>query len=133
MHLSKTSKYAIKLLTYMATQDAKIFKSKELCERLEIPYKYLSSIITNLSKAQIIHSTKGRNGGIAFTKKLDEITLKDIIDITESTDIHQCVMSMKACQEDDKCLLHDSWKAPKESVVNDFLKQTLQEIKENSH
>ena len=132
MHLSKTSKYAIKLLTYMATQDDEMFKSKELCEELDIPYKYLSAIITNLSKSGIIHSSKGRNGGITFTKKLDEITLKDIIDITESTDIHQCIMGFGACQEHEKCLLHDTWKKPKESVVNDFLSQTLQDIKDSA-
>ncbi len=132
MHLSKTSKYAIKLLTYMATQDAEMFKSKELCETLDIPYKYLSAIITNLSKAGIISSSKGRNGGITFTKDLSEVTLQDITDITESTDIHQCIMGFGKCKESDKCLLHDSWKAPKESVVNDFLSQTLQDIKNNA-
>jgi len=132
MHLSKTSKYAIKLLTHMATQDDDIFKSKELCEKLDIPYKYLSAIITNLSKNGILHSSKGRNGGITFTKKLDEIRLKDIIDITESTDIHQCVMGLGACNEDKKCLLHDTWKEPKESIINDFLAQTLQDIKDSA-
>ena len=132
MHLSKTSKYAIKLLTYMATQDDEMFKSKELCEELDIPYKYLSAIITNLSKAGILHSSKGRNGGITFTKELNEITLKNIIDITESSDIHQCIMGFGNCKEHEKCLLHDSWKEPKESVINDFLLQTLEDIKNSS-
>ena len=132
MHLNKTSKYAIKLLTHMAIQDETMFKSKELCETLDIPYKYLSAIITNLSKEGIISSSKGRNGGITFTKELDEITLQDIIDITESSDIHQCVMGFGKCKEDKKCLLHDTWKEPKESVVNDFLSQTLQDIRVKS-
>ena len=132
MHLNKTSKYAIKLLTYMATQEDALFKSKELCETLDIPYKYLSAIITNLSKANIIQSAKGRNGGISFTKERSEITLKDIISVTESSDIHQCVMGFGGCKEHDKCLLHDTWKAPKESVINDFLSQTLQDIKNSA-
>lgn len=132
MHLSKTSKYAIKLLTYMATQDAKMFKSKELCDTLDIPYKYLSAIITNLSKAEIIESSKGRNGGITFTKKLDDITLYDIITITESSSIYECIMGFEECSEDDKCLLHDTWKNPKEGVINDFLSQTLADIKQNA-
>lgn len=132
MHLSKTSKYAIKLLTFMATQDAEMFKSKELCETLDIPYKYLSAIITNLTKAGIISSSKGRNGGITFTKELKDITLLDITSITESTDIDQCIMGFGRCKEDEKCLLHDTWKAPKESVVNDFLSQTLEDIKKNA-
>jgi Rrf2 family protein len=132
MHLSKTSKYAIKLLTHMATHNLELFRSKELCEELNIPYKYLSAIITNLSKAKIIHSSKGRNGGISFSKPLDEITLQEIINTTENADIHDCIMGFGTCKEDDKCLLHDSWKAPKESVVNDFLSQTLQDIKNSA-
>jgi Rrf2 family protein len=132
MHLSKTSKYAIKLLTHMAIHSDEQFRSKELCQTLEIPYKYLSSIITNLSKAGIIHSSKGRNGGITFSKPLEEITLQEIIDITENTTIHECVMGFGICKEDDKCVLHDSWKTPKESVINDFLSQTLLDIKNSS-
>ena len=132
MYLSKTSKYAIKLLTYMATSDEKHFRSKELCETLNIPYKYLSSIITDLSKANIILSSKGRNGGIYFAKELDKITLKEIIDITQNQNIQQCIMGFGACNDEEKCSLHDSWKAPKESVINDFLLQTLQDIKEKN-
>ncbi len=132
MHLSKTSKYAIKLLTYMATQDEKMHKSKELCEELDIPYKYLSAIITNLSKNGILHSSKGRSGGITFTKDLKEITLKEIIDITESSSIHQCIMGNGECRENDKCLLHDSWKEPKDHILNDFLSQTLEDIKHSA-
>ncbi|SFV54349.1 Rrf2 family transcriptional regulator [hydrothermal vent metagenome] len=130
MHLSKTSKYAIKLLTHMAVEDKKMHRSKELCEELDIPYKYLSAIITNLSKNGIIHSLKGRSGGISFSKELDKITLKEIIDITESSNIQQCIMSTDRCNEDSKCLLHDSWKEPKEHIIYDFLSQTLQDIKD---
>ena len=132
MHLSKTTKYAIKLLTHMAIQDDQMHKSKELCEELDIPYKYLSAIITNLSKNGILHSSKGRNGGITFTKDLSEITLKEIIDITESSSIHQCIMGTGECQENGKCLLHDSWSEPKDRIINDFLSQTLEDIKQSS-
>jgi len=132
MYLNKTSKYAIKILTHMATAKEDHFKSKELCDTLNIPYKYLSSIITELSKANILHSSKGRNGGIYFAKDLKEITLKDIIDITQNQNIHQCVMGFGACNEEEKCSLHDSWKVPKESVINDFLLQTLQDIKDKN-
>jgi len=132
MYLNKTSKYAIKILTHMATSEEDHFRSKELCETLNIPYKYLSSIITELSKADIIRSSKGRNGGIYFAKDLDKITIKDIIDITQNQNIHQCIMGFGDCNEDEKCSLHDSWKFPKESVINDFLLQTLQDIKEKN-
>ena len=130
MHLSKTSKYAIKLLTYMATSEDVLFRSKELCDTLDIPYKYLSAIITNLSKAGILNSSKGRTGGISFAKKLDQISLYDIIGVTEGNEIHQCIMGFGECSANNQhCTLHHLWQEPKESVINDFLKQTLLDIK----
>jgi Rrf2 family protein len=118
----------------MATEEEKeIFRSKELCENLNIPYKYLTSVITNLSKANIIKSTKGRSGGISFAKKLNDIKLNDIINVTESSDIEDCIMGFGVCDETKKCSLHDSWKAPKNSVINDFLSQTLLDIKQKSN
>ena len=132
MHLSKTSKYAIKLLTHMVVNENTLYRSKDLCDTLDIPYKYLSAIITNLSKAGIINSSKGRNGGISFAKDINKITLQDIIEVTENSDIHECIMGFGACDTDKRCALHDTWKEPKQSIINDFLSQTLQDIKNSS-
>jgi len=128
MFISKTSKYAIKLLSYMAMFSEDSFRSKELCDELKIPYKYLSAIITTLSKAGIISSTKGRNGGIRFAKDIKDITLYEIIKITESTTLEECIMGFGSCDEEEKCLLHDSWKVPKSEIIDTFLSQTLLDI-----
>jgi len=132
MHLSKTSKYAIKLLTHMAVSQEETFRSKELCENLEIPYKYLSSIITTLTKAGILQSSKGRNGGISFACDLNEITLTQIISITENSNIHECVMGLGNCNVHKKCILHDSWNEPKQQIIDKFLEQSLEDIKQNA-
>jgi len=132
MQFSKTTKYAIKLLTYMATSQENSFRSKELCDTLNIPYKYLTTIITTLTKGGILQSSKGRNGGISFAKPLDEITLTQIVAITQNSDIHECVMGFGKCDTHKKCILHDSWSKPKKHIINDFLEQTLQDLQKYS-
>ena len=91
--------------------------------------KYLSAIITNLSKANILQSIKGRNGGITFTKKLSKITIQDILYVTECVDTNDCVLGLGKCRIDNKCALHDRWKRSKEEI-DKFLDTTLQDLKD---
>lgn len=57
---------------------------KALALRASAPEKFLSQILLELKKAQILKSTKGANGGYALEKALDKISLKDVISTLET-------------------------------------------------
>jgi Rrf2 family protein len=57
---------------------------KELALRANAPDKFLGQILLELKKAQILNSTKGANGGYSLGKKLQEISLKDVMGILEN-------------------------------------------------
>jgi Rrf2 family protein len=57
---------------------------KSLALRANAPEKFLSQILLELKKVSILQSTKGANGGYALGKKLQDISLKDIIATLES-------------------------------------------------
>jgi len=57
---------------------------KSLALRADAPEKFLSQILLELKKVHILESTKGANGGYTLRKKLDDISLKDIISTLET-------------------------------------------------
>jgi len=57
---------------------------KSLAMRANAPEKFLSQILLELKKVSILESTKGANGGYALGKKLNNISLKDIISTLET-------------------------------------------------
>ena len=69
--LSNSSKYAIRAVLYLANNSSveKKLGSKKIAEEIDIPAPFLAKIFQVLSKANIISSTKGPNGGFYLTEK----------------------------------------------------------------
>jgi len=130
MQLSNSSKYAIRILAYMADQkDSKLLNATELAEALYIPYKFLTKIMTELVKVGLVVSTRGRDGGYRFDKKISEIMVNDILDVfNDSIEDEQCVLGIGFCNGMCKCALHDQWMEPKYLLQKMFRESSLKDI-----
>jgi Rrf2 family protein len=110
-------------------QDAKLLNATELSETLLIPYKFLTKIMTELVKANLIVSIRGREGGYAFAKPPSEIIISEILDVFgESIKDEQCVLGIGFCNGMCKCALHDQWMEPKRLMQQMFQESTLEAI-----
>ncbi len=132
MILSKTSQYAIRVLSYMINSDLQVFSAHHLIHTLNIPDKYLRQLLTTLSKAGFIRSIRGREGGYVFAKNANRIYLSAIVDAVEGMDKYtSCLLGFEECDEDNPCSLHEKW-APIRKQMLDFLNNTtLAEVKNN--
>ena len=130
MKLNTTSQYAIRIMTYIAkNSDIKQFKAKNISEILNIPYKYLTKIMAQLSDANIIVSTRGREGGYSLAKDPININLVDILKaVKECLHSKNCVLGIGLCNETKKCALHDEWRAPKKSMLEMFKNTTVNDL-----
>lgn len=125
MQLNNTTQYAIRILSYIAKNgDSRLYPAKELSEKLNIPYKFLTKIMTELVNKSFVSSIKGRVGGYALAKKANEISVLDIIDIYIDPETRKkCILGMGLCDDSNKCGLHDKWVNPRD-LINDMYKNT---------
>jgi Rrf2 family protein len=130
MQLSKSSQYAIRILTYMTKyQDLQLLKATDLSEALSIPYKFLTKIMTEIVKSGLVISTRGREGGYSFAKPPSEIIISEILDIFhDAIRDEQCVLGIGFCDNVCKCALHDQWMEPKLLLQKMFRESTLEAI-----
>ena len=130
MLLSKTSIYAFRILSFMATQDHEVYSAKLLYNNLNIPERYLKRLLTDLSKSGFISSTRGRNGGFVFCKRLDEIYLHQIIDAVEGFEsFNLCLIGNYQCELENPCPMHKVWAETKEKILNTLTQTTLADLK----
>ena len=54
MKLSKTSEYAIRVLVFLAGNPGKRYSVNRLHLELNLPYKYLGRLMSNLAEAEIV-------------------------------------------------------------------------------
>lgn len=131
MKLNTTTEYALRILIYMAKKPDELFHTKEISETLNISYKYMTKIITLLSNNQIISSKKGKYGGIILNKKIDEITVKEILTIMNDLDDDKCILGLGLCSEKNKCSMHEVWMESKNSIIHTFSQTTLESLAKN--
>src|SRR5207248_1806664 len=84
MKLSRTACYAIHAVVFMAGQGAnQIIIGHRAAKTLSIPEGFLLRILVALSRAQILWSVKGPNGGYRLARPAREITLLDVVEAVE--------------------------------------------------
>lgn len=128
MQLSATTKYAIQILGFMAQSKSIKYSSRELSEKLTIPYKYLTKIMTKLTKSDIVSSTKGKYGGFLIIKDIENIRMIDIVIVFDNIDNKKCVLVDTKCNYEQKCIMHEKWEKPRCTIENFFTNTTLSEL-----
>ena len=125
MKLSKTSEYALRILSYMAKDSSQLYTAKQLIETLHISDKYLRQLMTVLTKSGLIFSIQGRDGGYSFAKNPADIFLSDIIDSVEGMNRYTgCILGFEHCSDDNPCVMHKVWV----EFIHTFTTKTLDKL-----
>ncbi|TNB49227.1 iron-responsive transcriptional regulator RirA [Martelella lutilitoris] len=105
MRLTKQTNYAVRMLMYCAANDGKLSRVPEIAKAYGVSELFLFKIIQPLHKAGIMETVRGRNGGVRLGRPASEITLFDVVSVTEEN------FSMAECFDDGNetdCPLVDS-------------------------
>lgn len=129
MNLSKTSQYAIRILSYMAVKKQSLYPASLLVKELKISDKYLKHLMTSMAKEGLIVSTRGRHGGFMLKKSPDEIFLNEIINAVDQKEKYDgCILGFDNCSDETPCAVHKDWSKVKHEVDLLFNQTTLKEI-----
>lgn len=77
--ISSKSNYALKAMIYIAVNNNKIVKIKDISKNEDIPAKYLEQVISLLTKSGLLKSFRGNNGGYQLTKRIEDYNVYEII------------------------------------------------------
>jgi len=78
--LTARSEYALLALVYLGRQNPEDLVSADAIARAQgIPPRFLEQILLTLKRAKYLHSTKGPRGGYKLAKRIDAVTLAEII------------------------------------------------------
>lgn len=129
MILSKTSEYALRILSYMARNEQEKFSAQEMHEKMQIPERYLRRLLTKLANCGFIKSERGRTGGFTFAKPLDQIFIGEVVASVEGFDNESyCILGFSECSFEHACSMHEIWAETREQVVKLLTKTTLADL-----
>ena len=96
MKVSTKGRYALRMLLDLAEhKDEGFISLKEIAERQSISKQYLEQIVSLLNTSNILRANRGKQGGYMLAKAPSQITVGQVLHITEGS------LSPVACLEDD--------------------------------
>lgn len=104
MRLTRQTNYAIRILMYCAANEGRLSRIPEIAAAYSVSELFLFKILQPLVEAGLVQTVRGRNGGVRLGKPATEITLFDVVRVTEES------FAMAECFERDAtdCPLIDS-------------------------
>lgn len=128
--LTQTGEYALRAMVYLARKGEQGYVGvKEIAQATDVPSNYLAKILQQLTRAGVLESQKGFGGGFRVARKLNKITLYDIVQPLERVEkFQQCVLGQRMCNDQVACPLHDAWKAISGQYLGSLHDTTLQDV-----
>ncbi len=126
--LSNTTEYALRLVVQLASQRGQPVTIPELARTTRIPQGYLAKVLRQLSRAGLVHSQRGPNGGSVLTRAPEEITVLDVVQAVDPLQrIHVCPLGLRS-HGANLCPLHRRLDQAIASVETAFRHSSVAEI-----
>ncbi len=127
MKISAKGRYALRLMIDLAQRDSDGWTAlKDISKRQGISVKYLEQIVSGLSRAGLLRSSRGAAGGYQLTRPADQYTAGEIIRALEGplAPVACLEQDLNRCPRCDICPTIKLWEGLYE-VVNQYLDSVL--------
>lgn len=103
--------------------------AKDISKSVNVPQAYLAKLLQELSRRNIISSTRGPKGGFYLNDADRNRTLITIVDAIDGVDkLKTCLLSIKNCNEKQPCPLHQLMAPSRLAFLNGLENKTLGEL-----
>ena len=129
--LSQTAEYALRVVLHLAARpDRELARVGELARELDIPQNYLSKTMSQLARAGVLTSVRGKRGGFALTKAPARLTLDEVVVPFEDMGRRHCLLGRRVCSDRTACEAHASWRTISDAMADFFRNTTVADILE---
>jgi len=111
MLLSKACVYGLRSSLFLASHEGGGYVSiREMSEKLDISFHFLTKVLQQLTSAGLMESHKGPKGGIRLTKSGFEVSLFEIVAAIDGIELFtECALGLPGCGVKKPCPLHEKW------------------------
>lgn len=132
MQITRQADYAVRAVLYLARMEPnQRAATSQVAKEQHIPPSFLAKIISQLSIAGLLHTSRGARGGVTLAREPKAITLLEVIEAIDGPILlNECVGENSICSFDDDCPLKPVWCDAQEELVNRLKGTDFQQLLE---
>jgi FeS assembly SUF system regulator len=124
LRMSKLTDYGTLVLAQLASAEEELSSAPHVAEATHIGVATVSKLLKSLTRAGLVVSTRGAQGGYALARPAELISAADIIDALEGpVAITQCSSAEGACTLEEFCRVGHAWQR-----INLSIRMALQSV-----
>ncbi len=120
MQITRQADYAVRAVLYLARMgNNQRTATSMVAQEQNIPPSFLAKIISQLSIAGLLHTSRGARGGVTLAREPKEITLLEVVEAIDGPiQLNECVGENGTCAFEHDCPLRPVWCEAQEELVN---------------
>jgi cysteine desulfurase len=136
LQLTRRSDYAIRASIALAlVAPARSFlPAPRIAERMRIPLSFIPQVLGDLSRAGIVETASGKNGGYRLLRPPVLLPVLDVIEAVEGpARSGRCSLDDHGCDGSDPCALHETWTAAQTAFIDVLAGTSLADLAAAHH
>lgn len=121
MQITRQADYAVRAVYYLAQLGIEHrAATSQIAEEQHIPPSFLAKIVSQLSVAGLLKTSRGARGGVALARGPEEISLLEVVEAIDGPIIlNDCVLNgASVCIFGEKCPIKPVWCDAQTELVN---------------
>jgi Rrf2 family protein len=125
MQITRQADYAVRAVLHLAQmKNGERAATSTVAKEQRIPPSFLAKIISQLSIAGLLHTSRGARGGVTLARDPKDITLLEVVEAIDGPiQLNECVTDEGNCLFDTNCPIRSVWCEAQDELVA-RLKQT---------
>ena len=130
MQITRQADYAVRAMAYLTQlgPDRRAATS-QIAEEKQIPPSFLAKIVSQLSVAGLLNTSRGARGGVSLAKDPTEISLLEVVEAIDGPILlNECVGDISNCVFGESCTVRPVWCDAQRELVNRLRSTTFGQL-----
>lgn len=132
LKLTKKTDYGLIALRHLASVPGATASAKDIADAYHLPVPLLAKVLQLLTKAAILRSVAGTNGGYKLARDPGKITALEVVRAIDGPVIlTNCFTEHGSCEQSDNCTVREPLRRVHEAIVELLHRFTIADLAES--
>ncbi|MCG8653411.1 MAG: Rrf2 family transcriptional regulator [Pirellulales bacterium] len=125
--ISKTAEYALRAVVTMGNRPGQPMSADSLCDQTQVPRRYLTRVLQQLTAAGLAQSRSGPGGGYELSASIAKLTVLDVVNaVSPLQRIRECPLGIS--EHKTLCPLHKALDQTYAATEQAFAEVTIKQL-----
>ena len=135
MQITRQADYAVRAVLYLAKIGPELrAATSQIAQEQPIPPSFLAKIVSQLSVAGLLQTSRGARGGVSLARVPEQISLLEVVEAIDGPILlNECVAGNGTCTFGDDCPMQSIWCDAQSELVLRLRNTTFDRFVHNGH